>query len=358
MPNYLPVNTDNKYLFAENDRKSFGKYLQEKHAANCSIFILMDENTNKHCKKKLTDDFPVLQTAREIIIRSGEINKNIEACNLIWKKLIEAHADRHSLLLNLGGGVITDIGGFAASVYKRGITFCNIPTTLLAMTDAAAGGKTGINFQSLKNVVGSFRTAEITYIDTTFLKTLPSGHMRSGFAELLKIALVADKKFWKELVKMNFYELADNPKIIQKALALKEGIVSQDPEEKGLRKLLNFGHTIGHSIESYSLLHEKESLLHGEAVAIGILCEAYISYITGMLPEKQLKEIAKTLLTIFGKYKGNLKEKELLHFIMNDKKSVNSKHNFTLLKNIGEGCIDNFVNEKMISASLQYYAHL
>ncbi len=352
------MNRNPAYLFAETGKDNFRIYLDNKHSADSSIFILMDENSKKHCKKKLLEDFPILAHAGEILIKSGEKNKNLETCNKIWLKLIANHADRHSLLINLGGGVITDLGGFAAASYKRGIAFCNVPTSLLGMIDAAIGGKTGLDYDGMKNVIGSFSFAENTYIDSQFLSTLPERHMRSGFAELLKIALVSDKLLWKKLKLQNIKDIMDHPDLIIKAVTLKNNIVKDDPFEKNVRKKLNFGHTIGHAVESYSLLHDKKPLLHGEAVAIGMICESWISKKKKYLSGSEMDEIIYKLFKYTLSYKFKTDVEGILKLMRDDKKNSGQKINFTLLNLIGDAKIDNFIDEKLIKESLLFYSNL
>ncbi|HOY32991.1 MAG TPA: 3-dehydroquinate synthase [Bacteroidales bacterium] len=346
------------YLFAAAEKEDFRKYLEEKSAAHCSIFIVLDENTEKYCKKKLLEDFPVLDNARQIMVKSGEKNKNFESCNKIWLKLITYHADRCSLLVNLGGGVITDLGGFAASSYKRGISFCNVPTTLLGMIDASIGGKTGLDYNGLKNIIGSFSFAEKTYIDPEFLRTLPERHIRSGCAELLKIALISDKRLWQDLKLRDIRDIIDRTDLIQEAVKLKDKIVQDDPLEKNVRKKLSFGHTIGHAVESSSLMNDKKPLLHGEAVAIGMVCEAWLSKKKKLLSGAELDEVIYKIfrLTLTRKFKADATG--IMEFIRNDKKNSGQKINFTLLSSIGEAKTDNFIDEKLIADSLVFYNNL
>ena len=346
------------YLYAPADNSSFGNYLKEKLSGHAGIYILMDENTKKHCKGPLLSIFPELETAKEILIPAGEQQKSLETCNNLWLKLIANHADRHSLLINLGGGVITDLGGFAAASYKRGIAFCNIPTTLLGMIDAAIGGKTGLDYEGMKNIIGSFSFAEKTFINPGFLRTLPERQLKSGFSELLKIALISDKAFWKKLKPLNYPDIMDHPDLIKKAVGLKCNIVREDPLEKNVRKKLNFGHTIGHAVESYSMMHDKKPLLHGEAVAIGIICESWISMRECGLPGSQLREIREKITSACGKQKFKFEKAALIRFIKNDKKNKKGKNNFTLLPAIGEACIDNYLNGDVIIEALDYYNSL
>ena len=256
-----------------------------------SINILCDTNTKKLCLSTLLDELKDLNYQFNIIeIPHGEINKSIESSQYIWKSLLENNCDRKALLINLGGGMITDIGGYVASVYKRGISFINIPTTLLAMVDAGIGGKTGINFNNVKNVLGSFSLPETTIIDTSYISTLDKREILNGYAEMLKHGLIAYKNHWAEMVICNPITIGYDE--IEHSIAIKSEIVSTDFKESNIRKTLNFGHTIGHGIESYFIDYEPaKSLKHGESVAFGILLESFLSVQLGYLQEQKFKEI-------------------------------------------------------------------
>ena len=298
------------------------------------VAILVDENTKRDCLNKLS------KINKTIIIetQSGEENKNISTCNLIWKELTKNEFDRNSLLINLGGGVIGDMGGFCASTYKRGIDFIQIPTTLLAMTDASVGGKLGVDFNYLKNQIGIFSNPKKVLIDPDFLKTLSVKELRSGFAEVIKQALISDKNLWEEITKIPFEEL-DWEEIISKTIQLKNSIVISDPNEKGIRKKLNFGHTFGHAIESY-YLEKRTPILHGEAIFMGILLETELSD----LSYSEKNRIKNYILSSFElPYTPN--QKELVKFLKNDKKNKEKKINFSLLNGIGDCSIDNLISE-------------
>ena len=346
------------YLFAGSGSKDFKEYLKSKDLTKNKVFILVDSNTKKSCLDKLISDFAELQNADTVLIRSGEQYKTLETCQTIWKNLTENYAERSDLIINLGGGVVTDIGGFAASVYKRGIPFCNVPTSLLGMIDASVGGKTGVDFMGLKNTIGLFAPAEKTFIDIDYLQTLPREQLNSGYSELLKIALVASKPLWEELQSFEYRDIVSKPEIIYAAVMLKDTIVKQDPREKNIRKVLNFGHTIGHAIESYSIAHGKNPLLHGDAVAIGMICETWISNKVCGLPETIMQEIIDMIVASSGKYKLNIEKAEVLRMIRNDKKNSSSKINFTLLNGIGDACIDQHFSEELIFEALSYYFYL
>ncbi len=352
------MNTLPSYLFAPTGKDKFKEYLQKVDVSKNKTFILMDTNTKKQCLDKFVTDFPELQNADYIVVRNGEQFKTIESCQLIWKNLTDNYADRSDLLVNLGGGVITDMGSFAASVFKRGMQFCNVPTSLLAMIDAAIGGKTGVDFMGLKNLLGSFAPANNTYIDIDYLKTLPREQLNSGYSELLKIALIDSKPLWTELLTFEYNDIVNKPDIIAEAVRLKDAIVQQDLYEENIRKKLNFGHTIGHAIESYSIMHGKNPLLHGDAVAIGMICETWISNKVCGLSDALTAEIIDKVVVSSGKYKLNVDKAELLRMMRNDKKNSGSRINFTLLADVGDARIDQTFSEELIFEALNYYFYL
>lgn len=277
----------------------------------------------------------------------------------MWLKLSNSGATRHSLMINLGGGMVTDLGGFAAATFKRGIPFINIPTTLLSMVDAAVGGKTGINFNGLKNEIGAFAPASEVIIDSEFLKTLDNENIMSGYAEMLKHGLISNQDNWKELIKFDFcndinYDLLQQ--MIAKSVAIKEKVVEQDPCEKGIRKSLNLGHTIGHALESFSLQSEHPSL-HGYAVAWGLVSELYLSHIKSGFPKDILWKTTTFIKEHYGKLHFSCKDLEKLYeFMTHDKKNESSDSiNFTLLSNIGEININQTVSKEEIFESLDFY---
>ena len=298
------------------------------------IAILVDENTKRDCFSKL----PKLDNLIIIEIKSGEENKNINTCNFIWEQLTKYNFDRNSLLINLGGGVIGDMGGFCASTYKRGIDFIQIPTTLLAMVDASIGGKLGINFNVLKNQIGIFSYPKTVLINPLFLETLPDNQLKSGFAEVVKHALISDRNLWNRLRNTSFEE-QNWEEIIETSIQIKNKIVLSDPLEKGERKKLNFGHTFGHAIESY-YLEKGTSILHGEAVFMGILLEIEIS----SLSDLEKSEIKKYILSSFSLPHCPNKS-DLIKYLKNDKKNSDGKISFSLLNKIGNCTIDNLFSE-------------
>ncbi len=319
-------------------------------------FLLVDENTLKNCLPQLVAEVDGLKDAEVIEIESGEENKNIEICTQIWMVLSEMEADRTSLLINLGGGVIGDMGGFIASTYKRGIRFINIPTTLLSQVDASVGGKVGIDLNLLKNQVGVFNNPQAVFIYPPFLKTLNKDQLLSGFAEVVKHALIQDAAYWEDIQQLDISKIESFANLIQRSVEIKNNIVNQDPYESSLRKALNFGHTIGHAVESYSLEGENKALLHGEAVAVGMICEAYLSYRKKWLKEEELQAITNFLLGIFPAFVLNeMTFHRLIELMRNDKKNQGNTINFTLLKGIGHAVVDQTCNATEIIDALNYY---
>lgn len=318
---------------------------------NQNIFILTDRNISRYYKKYLSR---ILPSALWLIIPVGEKNKNLSTCEKIWKTLTFHHADRNSLLINFGGGVICDMGGFVASVYKRGIPFINIPTTLMSMADAAIGGKTGINFQNFKNHLGFFCFPEKIYINPDFLKTLPSREYLSGWAEIVKHALISDAGKFSKLP----LEIPSHTKIrsyISDSIRFKFKIVEKDIYDTGERKMLNFGHTIGHALES-AFLEKNKPISHGLAVATGMICEAWISYQKKMLPAVQFFNISETIQRYFLKINLTREiEKSILTNIYQDKKNCNGKIQCVLLSGIGKPVIDCVITEGEVREALRFY---
>ena len=304
--------------------------------ANRKIAILVDENTHDHCLEFLITGFEALAEAEVIMLPAGEENKVLEVCFQVWETLTEAGFDRHDLLINLGGGMVTDLGGFVASVYKRGLAFINIPTSLLGMVDAAVGGKTGIDFAGFKNQLGTFATPIATYIDTGFLHTLPEAEWTNGFAELLKHALISDQALWVALSKIQHIQQELRSETIQQGVQIKAQIVAQDPTEKGLRKILNFGHTVGHALESY-YLPTATPLAHGHAVAIGMLIEAKLSQMKLGLSSELVIEIEAVIHKFYALHIPN-DAQALWALMQQDKKNENGEVRVCLLTRIG-GCV-------------------
>ena len=323
------------------------------------IFILVDENTHQHCLPKLLLQIERLSKAEIIEIESGEQNKNIGICAQIWEALTELKADRKSLFINLGGGVICDMGGFIASTFKRGLDFINIPTTLLSQVDASVGGKTGIDLNNIKNQIGLFSLPKAVFVLPDFLETLPQEQVLSGFAEMVKHALIADEKYWEVIQKIAKPDAAALEGLIQKSIEIKNNVVQQDPTEKGLRKILNFGHTIGHAIESLSLEKDAKPLLHGEAIAIGMICEGYLSQKKMHFPDDKFKVLVNFIKNTFPSYTlDTATYPALLDMMGNDKKNEQQQINFALLKDIGVPALNVFCETAEITDALDYYSRL
>ncbi|RRJ89025.1 3-dehydroquinate synthase [Flavobacterium macacae] len=341
--------------FNEKGYSELNKFLSENKYSN--IFIFADSGTNEQC---LPVFLPNLETdlAIEIIeFEAGEENKNIETCIELWKVLTELKGDRKSLVINVGGGVVTDLGGFVASTFKRGIDFIHVPTTLLAMVDASVGGKNGVDLGSLKNQVGVINVPKMVLVDTQFLETLPQNQMRSGLAEMLKHGLIYDKKYWNLFSDLNNLNTDDLDVLIHQSVEIKNSIVMQDPTENGIRKALNFGHTLGHAIESYFLENDtKATLLHGEAIAAGMILEGYISFKKELIAESDYLEIKTVINSIFDKI--IFEEKDLApiqELLVHDKKNEYGTIQFALLDGIGNIKINQIAeNELIIDAFLDY----
>ena len=338
--------------FKEASYKALNAYL--KNNIPSTIFILVDENTIDACLPKFMASIETTATIEIVEIESGEVNKNLTTCVDLWNVLTELGADRKSLLFNLGGGVITDMGGFVGSAYKRGITFINIPTTLLSMVDASVGGKTGVDLGVLKNQIGLFSDPEMVLIDPEYLKTVTPREMISGTAEIIKYGLTYDVRLWEE-IKNNGLENIDF--LLHRSIEIKNEVVLEDRLEANLRKILNFGHTIGHAVESYFLESEhKETLSHGEAIALGMITETYLSTKLFNFPKETLENIKNAIITIFGKV-PILKEDypAVLDLLKHDKKNVNGEVNFVLLSALETCEIDCKVSNDLIIESLNYY---
>lgn len=346
--NYTIYFNDASFLFLEN-------LLKPKNYSK--IFVLVDENTNEHCLPYFLAHLPTEIEIEIIEIEAGEENKNIYTCIDLWHTLIELDADRKSILLNLGGGVITDIGGFVASTFKRGIDFINIPTTLLAMVDASVGGKNGVDLGNLKNQIGVINEPKSVVILSKFLETLPSNQMRSGLAEMLKHGLIYDKLYWNKLKNLNDLNTDDLDVLIKQSIEIKNEIVSQDLKENGIRKALNFGHTLGHAIESYCLESDnKKQLLHGEAIAVGMILESYISYKLDFISKESYAEIKYIITDVFEKIVFDEADiQNIMNLLIFDKKNEFGNVQYTLLNKIGESKINQIVDESLILLALEDY---
>ena len=342
-----------KVVISENLTEALATAIAE--CEHDRTFILVDETTERCCLP-IVSGMDYVRGAQTIIIGATDTNKTLESLSHVWEALGEGGATRHSLLINIGGGMVTDLGGFAASTFKRGINYINIPTTLLAMVDASVGGKTGINFRGLKNEVGVFSNASTVILDTIFLKTLDAENIRSGYAEMLKHGLISNEQMWAELVT---FEL-ENPdfsklsRMLADSVAVKQRIVTEDPLELGIRKALNLGHTAGHAFESFAL--KQEPILHGYAVAYGLICELYLSTIKTGFPSDKMRQTVSFIKEHYGKMTITCDDyPTLLELMTHDKKNVAGTINFTLLGGIGDIRINQTATKEEIYEALDFY---
>lgn len=324
------------------------------------VFILCDENTHTHCLPVFLHKQSFIKPPETLTIAVGEANKTIHTCLKVWKELSEKGADRNSLIINLGGGVVTDLGGFVASTFKRGIHFINIPTSLLAMVDASVGGKNGVDLGHVKNQIGVINLPEMVILDTQFLKTLPAEHIISGLAEMLKHGIISSREYWERVKKVDFSNKEEFETLIWDSIQIKKEIVAKDPFENDLRKTLNYGHTLGHAIESYFLENpNKKELLHGEAVAVGIILATYISKEMYNFPAETLNDISESILQHFPKqvfFKTDIEA--VINLLVFDKKNRNGEVLFVLMEDIGVYKIDCIVNNNLIYSAFSYYKNL
>jgi len=343
----------NQIIFSESISQDLSKVLSE--ISFSRLFVFTDTNTEKYCLPLIKEILP--EDSVYCTVPSGEKNKTLGSCEFVWNKMTESQLDRKALFLNLGGGVVSDMGGFCSSIYKRGIRFINIPTSLLAQVDASVGGKLGVDFHGFKNHLGVFNEPETVLISSEFLKTLDKQELRSGFAEIMKHGLIRDASYFRTLSLSN-WEHSDWKKLIHHSVEIKKAVVEADPKEAGLRKILNFGHTIGHALETY-FLDSPNHLLHGEAIAAGMICEAYLSKQECGLPERELEEIQSAFLSIYAKVA--FEEKDLsavLDLCIQDKKNEGSTLLFTLLRFIGDCTYNIPVSREQIREALIYYQSL
>ena len=320
------------------------------------LFVLTDTTTKQLCWP-VVQNYAVMKDAIMITIQPTDEAKTLETLATVWTSLQKGGATRHSLMINLGGGMVTDLGGFAASTFKRGMAYINIPTTLLSQVDASVGGKTGINFGGLKNEIGVFNCANSVILSSTFLRTLDTENMLSGYAEMLKHGLLSSKENWAELLTFDITtpDYATLQNLVAKSVAIKEQIVKEDPTEKGIRKALNLGHTAGHAIESLAL-KEGRTILHGYAVAWGLLMELYLSARKCGFPAKEMHQMEAYIKEHYGKFLYECKHYETLYnFMSHDKKNQGGNINFTLLGGIGDIRINQTASQDEIEEMLDYY---
>jgi len=342
----------NNIYFGSLNGSPLSQIIQDKYV-HSKIVIMVDENTHDYCLEYLLTTFEELADAEVMLLPAGEENKVLEVCYQVWEALSEYQIGRKDLVINLGGGVVTDMGGFIAGVFKRGLDFIQIPTTLLGMVDAAIGGKTGIDLGPYKNQLGVFQQPIQVIVDPAFLGTLGESELMNGYAEMLKHALIADAQLWKEL-KLNDIQQLTDLVLIRRSSMIKMNIVEKDPLEQNVRKLLNFGHTLGHAIEGY-LLQQEEPVGHGHAVALGMIAETYLSYKKGMIDQSALNEVVGRLIAYYTIPEMSDEDiQQLLVLCRNDKKNEENKINCTLLSAIGNGKIDYFVSDKEVKESFQF----
>ncbi|WP_440422925.1 3-dehydroquinate synthase [Prevotella merdae] len=342
-----------KVIVSENLERDLVNAIAE--CEHDKIFILTDQTTHDMCLPKL-QNFLCLKGAQSIVIKAGDTNKTLDSLAEVWTALSQGGATRHSLMINLGGGMVTDLGGFAASTFKRGIDFINIPTTLLAMVDASVGGKTGINFGGLKNEIGVFSDSKFVIINTQFLDTLDHDNICSGYAEMLKHGLISDNKHWAELVGFNLAQpdLAQLQRMVAESIKVKERIVTEDPHEHGIRKALNLGHTVGHALESFAMKHGRP-VLHGYAVAYGMVCELYLSARKTDFPTDKMHQTVRFILDHYGRLPYTCDDyPELLELMRHDKKNTSGIINFTLLGGIGDIRINQTATKEEIEEALDF----
>ncbi|MVM31676.1 3-dehydroquinate synthase [Spirosoma sp. HMF4905] len=320
-----------------------------------AIAVIADNHTFRFCYPELKTILPKHTLVR---IKAGEEQKHIATCELIWDALTRANFDRHALVLNLGGGVIGDMGGFCAATYKRGIAFVQIPTTLLAQVDASVGGKLGIDFRGFKNHIGVFQQPNTVLIDPSFLTTLPERELRSGFAEIIKHCLIADAIMWDEIRRRDLDE-QDWPTLVAHSVAVKQRVVAEDPTEKGLRKILNFGHTLGHAVETYFLTQPRKRLLHGEAIAVGMVAEAFMAFQKKMIDQDLLTQIEEYIFAVYGNVRLADEDVEpVLALTLQDKKNRGREVRMSLLDGPGSCAFDVHVTPAEMRRGLEFYRGL
>ena len=342
-----------KVVISENLTEALATAIAE--CEHDRTFILVDETTERCCLP-IVSGLDCVRGAQIIVIGATDSHKTLESLSHVWEALGEGGATRHSLLINIGGGMVTDLGGFAASTFKRGINYINIPTTLLSMVDASVGGKTGINFRGLKNEIGVFSNASTVILDTTFLKTLDAENICSGYAEMLKHGLISNEKMWAELINFDLArpDLQQLQTMVADSVAVKQRIVTEDPLEQGIRKALNLGHTVGHAFESFALKHSP--ILHGYAVAYGLISELYLSTVKTGFPSDKMHQTVSFIKEHYGKMTITCDDyPTLLELMTHDKKNVAGTINFTLLGGIGDIRINQTATKEDIYEALDFY---
>ena len=351
-----PIQATNYSIYFNDDCYTFlNSFLVENKYSK--LFILVDSNTNENCLPHFLSLVSTEIVIEIIEIESGEEYKNIEICIQLWESLTELCGDRKSVIINVGGGVITDLGGFVASTFKRGIDFINVPTTLLGMVDASIGGKNGVDLGNLKNQIGVINSPKAVLVDTIYLETLPQNEMRSGLAEMLKHGLIFDEKYWNKFNNLSLLSSNDLDDLIHQSIEIKNAIVMQDPTENGIRKALNFGHTLGHAIESYFLEKPfKKRLLHGEAIAVGMILESFISMKKNLISLDEYSEIKNTIYAIFERVVIDENDiNPIIDLLIHDKKNEYGTIQFALLDGIGKTTLNQLADNELISIAFDDY---
>ena len=347
----------------EDSLASVDRFISTMHLGGGGIYILVDHNTRQYCLPVAVEKSGSLAGARVVEIDGGEDSKTVAAAEKLWIELLSAGAGRNSLLVNLGGGVVSDLGGFVAAGFKRGINYINIPTTLMGQADAAIGGKTSVNIGKIKNQVGFFHAAQGVFIFPGFLKTLPKEQLRSGLAEIIKSALIGNVPLWNRIRKHPVAEILNMPidhpfwqEVIQGTVKFKNKVIVHDYREKKFRKILNFGHTVGHALETCSYMGSRQPLLHGEAVAMGMVCSAFLSVKKTGLEISDMEEIRKYIFDGYGCHLIDQPSKSwILEAMMHDKKAVNGQIRFTLLAKPGFPVINVLCERKEIEESFEFF---
>lgn len=342
-----------KVIISDNIKEQLGNEIEK--TDHDRLFVLCDTTTQECCLPLIRDINPV-KKAKVIVIKPTDTHKNLDTIAHVWQEMQNGGATRHSLLVNLGGGMVTDLGGFAASTFKRGVKFINIPTTLLSMVDASVGGKTGINFGGLKNEIGVFNNADAVILDTEFLKTMDNDNLCSGYAEMIKHGLINNEQMWTELLSFDILnpDLNQLRRMVAESVAVKQRIVLDDPFEHGIRKALNVGHTIGHAFESFAM--RRNPILHGHAVAYGIVCELYLSAVKAGFPTEKMHATVRYIREHYGRMGITCDNyEELLELMTHDKKNTAGVINFTLLGGIGDIRINQTASKEDICEALDFY---
>lgn len=351
--NFVLIMKKQEVILSENIRSTLSAAIDK--VAHDRLFVLTDETTLQLCWP-VVSTLPQMATARMITIGPSDEHKTLETLAGVWTALQQGGATRHSLMVNLGGGMVTDLGGFAASTFKRGIAYINVPTTLLSMVDASVGGKTGINFGGLKNEIGVFNCSESVILDGEFLRTLDLENILSGYAEMLKHGLISNRSHWAELLDYDFQalDLRRLTQLVAESVQIKENIVAEDPTEQGIRKALNLGHTIGHAFEALAL-EQNRTVLHGYAVAWGLICELYLSAKRCGFPTERLHPTVQFIRRHYGVFDFTCDHYDrLFEFMTHDKKNTAGEVNFTLLADIGGILINQTATKEEIFEALDY----